>query len=622
MKQQAMPRRADLEVGGGLTDDAKVVDGEGRCALLDGHVLGEALAGLAPALAALDAHDLLDKVLKDAVGVFGATAVLRVELDAPHHGTLLAQLRTDDALDRRVVGVDKPRLPALGPLALVGRQRVAVVLRGDVDATALDKVARRLERHDGLVVATVAKLHAVRLDAGRNADHLMTHADSEDGTVPLGDGGAGHVERGLDRVGRAGAVGEEETVEAVAHLVEVKVPGEHGDRGAAAEEGAQDVGLAAKVHEGDVASGGLGTADGVEDVGLLGGHLCDEVLGHGVDVVGEGGRLVVAVADEDGAEGGALVAEERGDGAGVDAEEAGDVVARTPGGEGLLGEVVGEALGEVGDDDAGGLHLVGLEEGADVDVCGVLDGRLSVGVVGHAVVAHEGLGEGEDLALVRGVGERLGVRGDRGGEDGLAKDAAGSTERAAGERVAGLEVQGGRLGGRRLGVGDGDRGVRGKRANRSAADERRHGGALERHVAEGSQHGCELVDGITDVVVPGLLNEHALHSPFVFGRQNLNVLRVGRGRERRTVQCGRKDKRQELGLWLAGAWILVESSRQSAAPHQSRFGFFSSHFTPTALCCPIAVLDPKWRTDTLYSSSAENFPKKPRSGWVDSTSPE
>jgi len=51
------------------------------------------------------------------------------------------------------------------------------------------------------------------------------------------------------------------------------------------------------------------------------------------------------------------------------------------------------------------------DQGGDVDLAGLnVDGQsvgIGLGQRLHAIVAHEGIGQHEDLALVRGVGERL-----------------------------------------------------------------------------------------------------------------------------------------------------------------------------------------------------------------------
>jgi hypothetical protein len=77
------------------------------------------------------------------------------------------------------------------------------------------------------------------------------------------------------------------------------------------------------------------------------------------------------------------------------------------------------------DDDTGGLD-VGRLEVAEQAV-------LVPGGGGDAIVANQWLGEDENLATVGGIGHRLGVSDERGGEDGLARDVGLGAERLARE---------------------------------------------------------------------------------------------------------------------------------------------------------------------------------------------
>lgn len=77
------------------------------------------------------------------------------------------------------VGIDEPRLPALGPLAVFWRfgifiplESVSVVLRGDVHAASANAGTHAGEGDDGLVVATVTKLHAIDFQTGSEANNL------------------------------------------------------------------------------------------------------------------------------------------------------------------------------------------------------------------------------------------------------------------------------------------------------------------------------------------------------------------------------------------------------------------------------------------------------------------
>jgi hypothetical protein len=319
-------------------------------------------------------------------------------------------------------------------------------------------------------VATVTKGHAVCLETGGETEHLVSHADTKDGSVPLVDGLADPVSRLHDLLRVTGSVGEEEAVKLVSDRVEVKVPWEDGDDCSALDERSDNVGLATKVEDGDAGA----SAVRVESVCLAGGSLRNEVFERGVPVlVSLRSGLGSLVAHRETAEGRALVTKERGDGASINAGETGNIVPLTPLVKRLDGLVVRVLERDVRDDDTGALDLARLEERDPGHARNRLIGR-------DTVVADHGGGEDEDLAEVGRVGHRVGVARDRGGEDGLAELGLGGPERVAEEALAGLEVQSGRELGREdmlqeRRVGDGGREATASKRADAHVLERRNG---------------------------------------------------------------------------------------------------------------------------------------------------
>ena len=299
-----------------------------------------------------------------------------------------------------VVEVDEVLLPVAGEGSRVNG--VAVVLAGDV-ALASGEVER------GDVVRTVAVLQLDGAGASGEGQELVAEADTHDG-----DGRGLHeaveVVDGLLAVGGVtGAVGDEDTIEAVGDLVDGVVVGEDGHGGAAGDKAAEDVLLDTAVEETNVELG-VGRLD---DEGRLGADLLDEVHRAGVEE-----RLVlvgiVLLADGDLGERRALLTEEGDDGAGVDARDGGHALARAPLVQALDGGPVAVLLSDVGNDDTGALDVRRFE---------VLEQVVLVTLVGRdAVVPDERLGEDQDLAAVRRVGHGLGVADERGREDGLTRD--------------------------------------------------------------------------------------------------------------------------------------------------------------------------------------------------------
>ena len=293
-----------------------------------------------------------------------------------------------DTLDGGVVAVNEEGLPA-GRERILELQRVLVVLAGDVDAAGLDG-ARRGESEDGLVVATVAERHTVCVQACGDADDLVSHTDAEHGLGPLLERLA-EVHRGFRAVVRvARPVRQEQAIVLVTDLVEVVVPRQDGDGGAAAHERAQDVRLCAEVEHCD-----LDVAAGVQHVGFLGGDLVDKVLLRRIPKFVfswcRGGRIG---ADGEAAEGSTLIAQEASDGTSVHAGDTWHTVALAPLGEGFDGEVMGKLFGDICNDDRRALDALRFE--VDTDVVAI-DWCL---VVGNSVVADERCCKNEDLSPV------------------------------------------------------------------------------------------------------------------------------------------------------------------------------------------------------------------------------
>ena len=110
------------------------------------------------------------------------------------------------------------------------------------------------------------------------------------------------------------------------------------------------------------------------------------------------------------------------EGAGVDAVDGGDAVVGQPLGQTLLRGPMRVLPRVRADDEAGDVDAVRLKVLGQAVV-------IDDGLVGDAVVAHEGVGQDEDLAPVRRVGEGLGVADHAGVEDDLAGDGGVGPER-------------------------------------------------------------------------------------------------------------------------------------------------------------------------------------------------
>jgi hypothetical protein len=78
-------------------------------------------------------------------------------------------------------------------------------------------------------VPSVTESHPVSLETGGETDDLVTHANAENGSVPLDQSLPDSINSLHDTLWVTGTVGEEETVVLIPDGVEVKVPWEHSD---------------------------------------------------------------------------------------------------------------------------------------------------------------------------------------------------------------------------------------------------------------------------------------------------------------------------------------------------------------------------------------------------------
>jgi hypothetical protein len=418
------------------------------------------------------------------------------------------------------------------------------VLGGNINATSLDVTARS-EGKNRLIVTTVTEAHPVRVEAGGKANDLVTHADTENGLVPLVDRLANVVRRLHAVLGVTGTVREEETVELVTDGVEVEVPGEDGDGSAATSEGTEDVGLGSEIEESD-----LDVAVRVEGVDLASRNLVDEVLNRGVPVLGVLGADLVALTDGELRESRTVGTEEGGDGTGVDTGDTRNSVAVAPLVKRLDGLIVRVTLGDVRDDDTGALDAVRLEH--DGRTVGLVVGGVEI--AGNTVVSDERGGEDEELGAVRRVGHRLGVRGDGGGEDRLSEARDGRAERATLERLAGLEVEGrGEV--RVEGVeGLGRHGRVGEAAGEGRAEGAREGSGAEEGEHFGGSGGDEV-----KVVWRGVLQELAMRSETarysrLFAMRSQRKMRRDKGGE------GESEGRTRISVERVGDEVEVRTS--------------------------------------------------------------
>ncbi len=280
------------------------------------------------------------------------------------------------------------------------RHRVVVVLAGDLDRP----VGQALDR---VVAAVVAEGELVGGAAQGRRQQLVAEADPEDGNVP------DQVADGVDGVGDGGgvarAVGQEDPVRAAGQdVVGGRRRGDDVD-GCDFRQEPQDACLDAEV-VGDDRQRPV-----THPVLDRGGDLLDQV-----DAVGAG--LVVGRPLEGQLVGGAEGARHRpgladvaGEAAGVDAGDPGHAGELQPGVEVDGAAPVRRAAGQVAHDDA------------------PAERSPALGVQRrHPVVADVGVGEGDDLPGVGGVGEDLLVAA----QDGVEHDLAGGHRRRRPHRLA------------------------------------------------------------------------------------------------------------------------------------------------------------------------------------------
>ena len=268
-----------------------------------------------------------------------------------------------------------------------------------------DEGAAGLKISDRLVGTAVAILQLHGLGTGGQSAQLVAQADAEGGDAQRKD--LLQVLNDLHRLGGvAGAVGQHDAVRVQgSHFLSGGKGGHHRYLAAALDQAAHDIALAAVVHQHDV-----GLALLVKDLGLLAGHALDGIR-HGIGAdglqqllrLGLVGRVSGVKGGQDGTVHHAALPDDAGQVAGVDALDADGIV--------FLQKAVQRLLtAPVGGGGAGLAHNVAL--GPDAV-------RLHIVLV-HTVVADEGIGLGDDLAVVAGVGQGLFKAHHTGGKDDFA----------------------------------------------------------------------------------------------------------------------------------------------------------------------------------------------------------
>jgi len=162
------------------------------------------------------------------------------------------------------------------------------------------------------------------------------------------------------------------------------------------EQAAQNIVLGAAVHQNDFPVT-LAVLD----------RLAPAHLGDQIDLVGIVKSLLAGEQD-DAAEHGALVAQPFGQGAGIDAVQGGNAVLRQPLRQAPPGVPVAVFGGMFRDDQA--LHMDPVRFEIVFDAIDQL-------VSGHTIVADEGIGQDQDLAVIGGIGEGLRIADHAGVKD-------------------------------------------------------------------------------------------------------------------------------------------------------------------------------------------------------------
>lgn len=325
------------------------------------------------------------------------------------------------ALVAAVVQVDEVLLPIAGQTA--GVNGVTVVLAGNVALASSDIQSRD-------VVSSVAVLELDGASANSQSKKLVAQADAHDGNLRRLHQGAEVVYGLLAVSGVTGAVGDEDTIEVVGHLLDLEVVREHSHAGASADQTAENVLLDTTVDQGNVVLG----VGRLNNEGGLGADALDQVdlarVDKGLILIG-----VVLVANGDSSQRGTLLSEEGDNLAGIDTRDSRDALASAPIAQTLDSGPVAVLLSNISNHHSGTLNVGRLEVFQEV--------VLIPHVGGNTIVANQGLSEDDDLAAVGGVGHRFGVANERGSEDGLARDVGIRTEGGASEDRAISNGEGG-----------------------------------------------------------------------------------------------------------------------------------------------------------------------------------
>lgn len=327
-----------------------------------------------------------------------------------------------------VVEIDKVRLPVRRQSRSI--DRIAVVLACDVATTSA-----QVQSRDVMGPITVLELDGA--GASSQSQELVTQTNTEDGNL----GGLHQTLQVVYSVlavsGVTGAVGDEDTIEVVGHLVDRVIEGEDRDAGAAANHAPQDILFHTTVDDSNVGRR-------VRSADMK--RLLSADLTHQVDLLGVGECLVlvgvVLLTDGDTSKGRALLTQIGDNGTSVNARDGRDTLTSTPLSQRLNGSPVAVLLRNISDDDTSRLQVGRLE---------VLQEAIDILLSrGHTIVANQGLSEDQNLTTVGGVGQRLGVADQGGGEHGLAGNIGAGAERLAGEHRAVTNGEGSRLEGSTL----------------------------------------------------------------------------------------------------------------------------------------------------------------------------
>mmetsp|Transcript_21350 Transcript_21350/g.62229 ORF Transcript_21350/g.62229 Transcript_21350/m.62229 type:complete len:549 (+) Transcript_21350:3323-4969(+) len=444
-------------------------------------------------------HVPLASVEEDVEHEFGigrAARRLRMEL-----GREVWTCLVGDPLVTAVVGVGEESLPSR--LEILAVDVIAMILGGDVAIS-------RLVVQDGLILTAISEGELLGGTASGESNELIAHANAVDGfhlllgtsndLLEFGDG--------LLVYGRiSGTVGKEQTVVLVHLGSEGIIPGNDGQFGTPLDEVTDDVEFHPHV-DGDDFDGIALTVH----LGFLDAHLVDEVLE--VDVLhrGEVGWRGIKV-DVDPSHECALLADLLGEHTSVNVAEARYALLLEPVPEARRGVPVGVVMGVILNDEALGVDLGRFEILGEAVL-------VDFGPGGDAVVAHHGGGEGQDLPLVRWIGQTLRVSHHSCTEYNLALHTLVASEAPCGQSRPVLEVDLGE--GRRsfrrivaLGAHEpggaipasvedaGGGGGRGVRAGSGRRDEGRRGGPGRR--GRRSEEGLEHASHVVEILILGAL---------------------------------------------------------------------------------------------------------------------